>query len=115
MRFPTYQIRAPRPEDPGYRMPAGFNYTSKDKACVSKFALTKCKVQLTFKQGVPYLRFCTSPNKPGRLVPVRSATEARLLSERICMCKIRGGDVESCLPMGTQLGRLPSRSRKRRR
>lgn len=113
-----YEIRAPRPVAPVYRMPRGFQYTSPGVPCSSKRALEagRCKVQLIFRNGVPHLRFCEKAGKPGRLLPVESPTEARLLSKKICACLTRkkGATAEACLPKGLTLGGIRRKKPKKK-
>jgi len=106
-----YTLPTPRAEI-GVRLPGSFNYSS-GKACTDKFGKLKkgkCLTQLAFKAGQPVVRFCVAPNKPGRVVPVRTAGEAARVAAKGCACIEKRG-ARKCFP-GTALG---GKRRKRRR
>ena len=76
-------------------------YTTKAGPCSpkgkeSKLRAGKCKIQLVWKTGKPFLRVCRTAKKPGPLIPVRSANEARTRSNELCACfmktKASGGE-----------------------
>ena len=109
----------------------GYNYTtpSADKArgvarknasapcpTVSK---PGCRSQLVFIDGASYLRICRKRNKPGYIIPVKSAREANKLGAELCKCTQRnGGNVDACVERvepGAELGGLGRARRRRRR
>jgi hypothetical protein len=95
VRQDTFKIK----DDFAYGAPVGFTaFTSKTAPCIPKSGQEAlkpgaCKVQLTFKAGKTYLRFCRRANSPGPLIPVKSAREARKFSNELCAClkATRGG------------------------
>lgn len=50
----------------------------------SKEGRRSCPVQLVWRDGSPYLRFCTETNKPGHLVAVDNPRDAQGLAARAC-------------------------------
>jgi hypothetical protein len=43
-------------------------------------------VQLFFKRGTPYLRFCKQKNKPGHVLEMRSVEQAQKAAAKACKC-----------------------------
>lgn len=103
-------------------------YTTKAAPCSpkgkeSQLRPGKCKVQLIWKSGSPFLRVCRTAKKPGLLVPVRDAREARKMSNDLCACftrtKASGSDASwkrfttTCLPgRQLELGKLPKKKKR---
>jgi hypothetical protein len=79
-----------------------------------------CPVQLFFRRGQAYLRFCTKQNTPGFIRPVKDAAEAQRIAAEACRCWLeKGKSFKACLPaVGSTLGKTPKSkkaSRLRRR
>jgi hypothetical protein len=75
-----------------------------------------CPVQLFFRRGQAYLRFCTKKNTPGFIRPVKDAAEAQRIASEACRCWLeKGKSFKACVPaVGNTLGKLKT-SRPRRR
>lgn len=93
----------------------GFSYTTQAQPCAGagrvrtsgKKTRSTCPVQLVFKSGQPYLRFCLTQKHPGKLVRVDSAEEAQRVSAEMCRCwKKNRKQFGSCLPASLPLGRF---------
>jgi hypothetical protein len=63
----------------------GFDYTTPGGCSKTR---QSCPVQLIFKKGVPMLRFCMKSGK-NRVVPFKTAAEARKLARTACQCWTR--------------------------
>lgn len=78
-----------------------------------------CPVQLFFRRGQPFLRFCTKKNTPGFIQPVKDAREAQRKAAEACRCWLENGkSFAKCKNVvGSTLGatRRPRRPRSRRR
>jgi hypothetical protein len=104
-------------------------YTTKAQPCSpkgkeSQLRPGKCKVQLIWKSGSPFLRVCRTAKKPGPLIPVRSASDARKRSNELCACflktKASGGEASwkrfttECLGSNKlELGGVKKRSKRK--
>lgn len=78
-----------------------------------------CPVQLFFRRGQPFLRFCTKKNTPGFIQAVSNAKEAQRKAAEACRCWLENGkNFAKCKDViGSTLGatRRPRRPRSRRR
>jgi hypothetical protein len=71
----------------------------RDNPCASKlvFLLPKSAKRLGTEPG-PNLVYCAGERKPGRYIPVKSATEATALGRKFCACVRSGGkDAKACI------------------
>lgn len=90
----------------------GFSYSTRDTPCRSAGrakggAKTRstCPVQLIYKSGQPFLRFCLAQKRPGKVIPVSSASEAQRISAEVCKCwRKNRKQFGKCLPANTPLG-----------
>ena len=70
-----------------------------------------CPVQLAFDRGQPFLRFCSTPKKPGYRVDVNSSQEGRAAAAKYCAQWDQAKQFS--FPENTPLGRRSSRRRRR--
>jgi len=83
----------------GYKIatPPGFDYTTKSKPCSTLPYTTKggkekgrktCPVQLFFREGTPFIRFCRAGkrNEPGHAVEANDIDHAQKLATAACKC-----------------------------
>lgn len=92
----------------------GFSYTTQAKPCAAagrsrtgKKTRSTCPVQLIYKNGQPYLRFCLAQKRPGKVIAVSSADEAQRVSAEVCKCwRKNRKQFGKCLPASTPLGGL---------
>ncbi len=63
-----------------------------------------CPVQLVFREGKTYLRFCVARRKPGPLVEVRSPRDAVRKAQKACKCWEKSGDMKACAPRWKEIG-----------
>jgi hypothetical protein len=74
-----------RPAGARVATPPGFAYTTQAKPCGTTVRKT-CPVQLFYRRGQPFLRFCRKPKTAGRTMMVDSPQQAQRIASAACKC-----------------------------
>ncbi len=97
-----------------------FDYTTATEPCAN--TRKTCPVQLHFKKGKPFLRFCIKQGKkggtPGYTMPVKSVEEAQKIAAKACECWFESSKTPSRRSFNkckVSSGPLGSTRKKRRR
>ena len=80
--LPIPEVRLPEKGDFDFTTPTHLMGSKGGPPCGEEKA--RCPVQLIWIKGVPNLRFCIEPKKPGYIVPVKDPDKAQRLSTRAC-------------------------------